>query len=457
MEADDNEYYHDNAYYEDSYNDDSYHDNVLESTLHYCVLPVVGQVTAVFLKIFGLAAIVSILNQLQWEKLTFILDTLLGILCAFLFYQSSTLFIVFLVVISYAVLIFSSSSGKCGAAILLINLAFVFICELLVVAPEQWHQIRGTIILLLMKTTSVGFDIDAGVVDPPSLLLFSGYSLSPVSLVFGPFVTLPDYKKSKLAIFERQVLISICSSLFLAYLSVLVSSCILPTFIDPSSHTLIRTYLTALSFRTSHYFVSYTSQASALIGGFQHSEKYYVVQPSRVEIPRSMSSVAVAWNIPMHYWLKTYVYKKSRSYGVFVAAFLTYAASSVLHGLNSQLPAVLISIFIFSYVEAVLREELSILVSSCIRVQKCVDCQHNNKVFELPLRVAFVIVNILQLAYLGVMFDSDPSQTEGYSWLNTVLKWQNLYWYGHVMCATGFLFTLLLRLLNKKLNRTKQE
>ena len=68
-------------------------------------------------------------------------------------------------------------------------------------APEQWHQIRGTVILLLMKTTSVGFDIDAGVVDPPSLLLFSGYSLSPVSLVFGPFVTLPDYKRSKLATF----------------------------------------------------------------------------------------------------------------------------------------------------------------------------------------------------------------------------------------------------------------
>jgi hypothetical protein len=34
------------------------------------------------------------------------------------------------------------------------------------------------------------------------------------------------------------------------------------------------------------------------------------------------------------------------------------------------------------------------------------------QVFELPIRVVFVVVNILQLAYLGVMFDSDPSQTE---------------------------------------------
>ena len=30
-----------------------------------------------------------------------------------------------------------------------------------------------------------------------------------------------------------------------------------------------------------------------------------MVQPSKVEIPKSMASVAVAWNLPMHYWLKT--------------------------------------------------------------------------------------------------------------------------------------------------------
>ena len=120
-----------------------------------------------------------------------------------------------------------------------------------------------------------------------------------------------------------------------------------------------------------------------------YSCRFYVVQPSKVEIPKSMASVAVAWNLPMHYWLKTCefivmstlyylsccttihmlsrcilhncnirscklfmlnvilkslalnapykliylsdVYKKTRTYGVFVAAFMTYAASSVLH------------------------------------------------------------------------------------------------------------------------------
>ncbi|KAL5259369.1 hypothetical protein ACHWQZ_G009723 [Mnemiopsis leidyi] len=446
----------DSTNYQDDYYGDEYYDDMFESTLHYCILPVIAQVTSVFLKLFGLAAIVSILNQLKWKKLTLSLDTTLGILCAFLFYQSSTLFIVILVVLSYAVLVLFSSSGKCGPAMILVNLAFVFICELLVVSPELWHQIRGTIILLLMKTTSVGFDIDAGVLVPPDILLFSGYSLSPVSLVFGPFVTLPDYRRSKDSKFDKKTLISICSSLCLAYLTVLISSCVLPSLIDTSSYTLVQAYVTAMSFRTSHYFVSYTSQVSALIGGFQHSEKFYVVQPSKVEIPKSMASVAVAWNLPMHYWLKTYVYKKTRSYGVFVAAFMTYAASSVLHGLNFQLPAVLISIFISSYVEAVFREELSVLISSCVGVERCVKCNHTNKVFRTPVRAAFVVINILQLAYLGVMFDSDPSQTEGYSWMNTLSKWNNLYWYGHLLCGLGFFSSQLLRLVNRKEEHKKQ-
>ena len=75
--------------------------------------------------------------------------------------------------------------------------------ELVTVEAEQWHQVRGTVILLLMKTTSVAFDVDAGAVSPPNMVLFSAYALSPVSLIFGPFVTLPDYRLSKLTPFVR--------------------------------------------------------------------------------------------------------------------------------------------------------------------------------------------------------------------------------------------------------------
>ena len=62
MDPDEGGYYDDSAYYEDVYYGDAggYHDNVLESTVNFCVLPVIAQVTAVFLKLFGLAAIVSL-------------------------------------------------------------------------------------------------------------------------------------------------------------------------------------------------------------------------------------------------------------------------------------------------------------------------------------------------------------------------------------------------------------
>ena len=81
------------------------------------------------------------------------------------------------------------------------NLTRLYSSELVIVEPDSWHQIRGTVILLMMKTTSVGFDIDAGVITPPSFLLFSGFALSPISLIFGPFVTLPEYRRSKRAVF----------------------------------------------------------------------------------------------------------------------------------------------------------------------------------------------------------------------------------------------------------------
>ena len=83
---------------------------------------------------------------------------------------------------------------------------------------------------------------------------------------------------------------------------------------------------------------------------------------------------------------------------------------------------------------SVFREELATFINSCVRVSKCVaNCQHSNKVFELPTKVVFVLVNILQLAYLGVMFDSDQSQIEV-----ALLKW---YFFGYI-------YTILYTLTN---------
>ena len=66
-----------------------------------------------------------------------------------------------------------------------------------------------------------------------------------------------------------------------------------------------------MSFRASHYFVSYISEASATaagLGGTATREGDWggiqVTQPHDIEVPRSLKEVSKQWNKPMHTRLK---------------------------------------------------------------------------------------------------------------------------------------------------------
>ena len=62
-------------------------------------------------------------------------------------------------------------------------------------------------------------------------------------------------------------------------------------------------------FRSSHYFVSYLSELTALAAGIDTSttERWTVTvtRPWHIELPRSLVEVVIHWNVPMHTWLKT--------------------------------------------------------------------------------------------------------------------------------------------------------
>lgn len=174
-------------------------------------------------------------------------------------------------------------------------------------------------------------------------------------------------------------------------------------FVNPSfSFRWWVAYRDALSFRSSHYFVSFVSEASALVSGFgRNTEDDWgvpVTKPHLIEIPRSLVQVVVYWNMPMHHWLKTCklsqaensvsdyyknsnamlmffclsyfkdVFRTTISYGSFTAVLSTYAASSLLHGLNFQLSAVLLSLGAYTYVEYMLRQKLANTFHACILV-----------------------------------------------------------------------------------------
>lgn len=72
-------------------------------------------------------------------------------------------------------------------------------------------------------------------------------------------------------------------------------------------------YQEALSFRSSHYFISFLSEAMLYTAGYgpllaEGDKKYKssvsVTNPLQIEFPRSLVQVVVSWNMPMHVWLK---------------------------------------------------------------------------------------------------------------------------------------------------------
>ena len=91
--------------------------------------------------------------------------------------------------------------------------------------------------------------------------------------------------------------------MFYGLLNLNVSTWILAGFKQEVQGKWMHAYIDAMSFRTNHYFTCYIAQASALASGFDNQSSL-VVNPFRIELPRSLAQVAVSWNRPMHQWLK---------------------------------------------------------------------------------------------------------------------------------------------------------
>ena len=79
----------------------------------------------------------------------------------------------------------------------------------------------------------------------------------------------------------------------------------------------------------------------------------------------------VSWNMPMHRWLKLYVFKQAKPRaGAGAAIVLTYLASTVLHGLTGQIAAVLFSLGAYTWVEHSLRAKLSNIMDASIGARR---------------------------------------------------------------------------------------
>lgn len=380
-----------------------------------------------------------------------------GLYILYVFFHSTMLHIVAFAFIVYFVLWSLSRffGYRRGPIMGIFSIVFLIISELFIVNEVEWHKIRGAQMILAMKVISLSFDSDIGTIqDVPSPLAFSGYVFNVGTCVFGPWVSYKDY----IAIFDRPLwnwlwVVRILVSLVIAFLFLTISTCWSLWLIPDDAWRWWLAYRDALSFRSSHYFVSFVSEASALVSGFgRNTEDDWAVpvtKPHLIEIPRSLVQVVVYWNMPMHHWLKTYVFRTTISYGSFIAVLSTYAASSLLHGLNFQLSAVLLSLGAYTYVEYMLRQKLANTFCACILVRPCrKDCSHRNHDSRLAVtitNVAFGVLVVFHLAYLGLMFDSSSKEQEvGYSYSHTLNKWSSLNYASHWIVFGTYVFYLLI-------------
>ncbi|XP_053992083.1 protein-serine O-palmitoleoyltransferase porcupine isoform X2 [Hylaeus volcanicus] len=349
---------------------------------------------------------------------------------------------------SYITLHLPTRYYKC-IRIFLPSLFIIAYCEFSM-PPIVWHKIRSVVLTMAMKTISIAIDkIDSN--DLPDIFTYMGYTFCGVTCLFGPWISFKDYISIRyLHNQDKWWILYTIQYAFLSFLFLTMSNCWTQWIAMDNSWKWLLAYRDALSFRTSHYFISYIASTVLLLGGFPLALTV-IVKPLKVEFPRSLVQVVICWNLPMHFWLKTYIFRPSINYvGKFGAVTITYLTSALLHGLNFQLAAVLLSLGFYTYVEFQLRSILANTFDACIASKQCTKnkCTHTYKThtswWVFLTNIMFSGLSVFHLAYLGLMFDTSELQETGYSYVHTIEKWSQLGFASHwVMFVTYCIYYLI--------------
>uniref|UniRef100_A0AAY4DTM2 Porcupine O-acyltransferase n=1 Tax=Denticeps clupeoides TaxID=299321 RepID=A0AAY4DTM2_9TELE len=388
-----------------------------------------------------------------------------GLYVLYQFFEFHMMWVVLLGLLCYVVLFLCGHSSSRGTFLSLVILIYMLLGELHMIDAETWRKMRGSQMVVAMKTISLAFDLDRGVIPTlPSPLEFMAYICFAGNVIFGPWIS---FTSQRAAMEGRKMsfpwLFKIAGSWVKCQLCLVVSTCVapylFPYFIPLYGEELmlrsvnyvpgfqlqwLHAYENAVSFHYSNYFVSYLSESTATLAGAGFTDlkdnvkwDMAVSRPLNVELPRSMVEVVTSWNLPMSRWLNTYVFKSAVRLGTFPAILVTYTASALLHGLSFHLGAVLLSLGFITYVEHVLRKRLAAIFSACILSKSCrPDCTHENKKcwWVYGINVTFSALAIFHLTYLGSLFDTDMdnmSAEQGYMASHTIQKWAELNWASH--------------------------
>ncbi|KAK7503550.1 hypothetical protein BaRGS_00005089 [Batillaria attramentaria] len=400
--------------------------------LQNCVVPTSLQMVQGLFSVVVMSFIFRLVAQLRRtslkeggvpEWMVHFASAVFGVMVLHTLFRLALLYMALCCGLCYLLLATLAARGRymSGVAASILIVVFLVLCELWLVDPTTWHRVRGAQMVLSMKIISLAFDFGSGaIIDLPNIFEFTGYCFHVGTVIFGPWVSYEDYHKAVMA--ERLPLTTLGFGCW---------------HIVMHSHSDSATILSAMHQKPQLHSVVLAGQRTLAVS-----------KPYNIEIPRSLVEVVTNWNLPMHYWLKTYVFRAARPYGTFAAVIFTYAASSLLHGLNFQLAAVLFSLGFYSYVEYVFRAKLSRIFSACIQAKRCKEgCDHTYKQrhpLVIVTNLFFLALSVLHLAYLGLMFDSSSQEEQGYTMEHTLTKWYDLGFLSHKIAIGTYIIHLLI-------------
>ena len=216
----------------------------------------------------------------------------------------------------------------------------------------------------------------------------------------------------------------------------------------------LRVYFTALEFRFSHYFSCILTYSLLKLWEEPvqpNKAEMKICDLLKVEWPRSLLEVVTNWNIPMHLWLKDYVFKTIRqSANVTLAIFATYLVSSSMHGFKFHIWAVLLTLGFLTWIEYNLRSKLARRLDACIAARECrytVDKKclkgHTKTIYDSYttnlINLIFRLLAMSHLAYLGYIFVGNTDES---SYLDAIELWSELGFFGHLLALATYLISM---------------
>lgn len=132
-----------------------------------------------------------------------------------------------------------------------------------------------------------------------------------------------------------------------------------------------------------------------------------------------------------------------------IAVGTTYLISSLLHGLERRLSAVLLSLAAYTYVEHFMRTKLALKFPRSYYYshqgsKKYLNSSNKNTWLSWGINIIFTILNIIHLAYLGSIMDMSVSHSGETINQDVFAPWRHVSYFSHFIMLLMYFISIIL-------------